>query len=491
MSRRWQQAFKCEPLDELTRQLVRSPADKRVDQVRRAEALHDGLDPEAAYPVDYLAYRLTGFRSDSAEAVLLVGEPVRADLRLMIDTLSRSVAMPLHEEETAYTAAELAERFNVSTKTITRWRTIGLRWRWVQPASGGRRAVVFVEPAVERFVAEHGDRIERAGGFRPMPPAERRRVIARARRIAAQRDVSLNRVADHLSRRTGRAHETIRLILEKHDRRHPDRRIFTDRRGPLTARQKKVIARAHRMGVAIPEIAERFGRTRSTIYRALHERRASKARRLTLVCVDSPTFDRPDADEVILGHSLDTLSRPDPLTPRIAAIEGLPDAVAELYLQPTIDDARLRSLFIRFNYLKHKAIRIREGLDRYEPRVADLDAFDDCVGRAAALRDLLVRTHLPIVLSIARRQQIDHAAESDRLFELLEMGNAVLIDAVETYNAGRPTSFASYLTNRLLRRYVTADERVEKARARQRSDDQDMLRRLVSRAEASGVRLTP
>lgn len=489
MSRRWQQAFQCEPLDDLTRQLVRSPTDKRIEQVRRAEALHDEIEPAKAYPFDFLAYRLTGFRSNSGDAVLLIGEPVRADLRLMIETLSRSVEMPLLGSETAFTADQLASRFNVSTKTITRWRKIGLRWRWVKPASGGRKAVMFLKPAVERFVAEHGDRVGRAAGFRPMPLAERQRLITRARRIAAQRDVSLNRVADHLAKRTGRALETVRLILEKHDRRHPGRRIFLGRRGPLTSREKRIVARAHRMGVAISKIAERFGRTHSTIYRALHERRAARARRITLSCVDSPNFDRPDADQVILGKPLDPLPNPALNTRRIAPIAGLPDAVAALYCQPTIDDAHLRSWFIRFNYLKHKAIRIRDRFDRYEPRVNDLDRFDDCIAQAGALRHRLVRIHLPIVLSVARRQQLDHAGESDRLLHLLEIGNEVLIEAVESYNAGRPTTFDSYLTNLLLRRFVTTDNRGGKDRARQRIDPDDMLDRLIEQAAARGVRL--
>ena len=83
--------FRCEPLEQLTHQLLFSPPDRRRLQVLRAECLHDEIDPIANYPLDYIAYRLTGYRSESGESVLLVGDAVLPDLRHMIDTLSRSI----------------------------------------------------------------------------------------------------------------------------------------------------------------------------------------------------------------------------------------------------------------------------------------------------------------------------------------------------------------------------------------------------------------
>lgn len=137
MSRRLKQTFRCGPLDGLARQLLFSPPDKRILQVRRIERLHDQLDPNKNYPLDFLFYRITGYRREGKDAVLLTGEAVLPDLRLMIDTLSRSVRMPMDDAGTVETVRQLADRLSVSTKTIGRWRGAGMRWRWVAPAGGG------------------------------------------------------------------------------------------------------------------------------------------------------------------------------------------------------------------------------------------------------------------------------------------------------------------------------------------------------------------
>ena len=84
------QRYRSAALRDLVQQLRFVPAARRAEQVRRAEQLHDEIDPQAVYPLDYLVYRITRYRHDHDEDVLLVGEAVTADLRLLIDELSRS-----------------------------------------------------------------------------------------------------------------------------------------------------------------------------------------------------------------------------------------------------------------------------------------------------------------------------------------------------------------------------------------------------------------
>src|SRR5690606_17235968 len=226
------------------------------------------IDATATYPVEYLVYRITRYRADTPDSVLLVGEAVLPDLRLLLDALTRSVDLTIDETPGTLSADALAAELNVSTKTITRWRRAGLRWRWVVRRSGGRKAVGFTPEAVRRFSLANRERVEKASAFTQMEPVERKRLLDRARRVAKGRDVSLYQVAAHLARRTGRAVETLRQLLEAHDRDHPGDRIFNEE-SPLSPRQKRIIARAHRMGVSVTKIASRFGRTRSTIYRVI------------------------------------------------------------------------------------------------------------------------------------------------------------------------------------------------------------------------------
>lgn len=488
--------FHCRDLEELSRQLLFAPASKRIVHAQRAERLHDEIDPDRSYPLDFIVYRITGYRRDASESLLLVGEAVRPDLRFIIDRLTRSAPMPLDQpDEPMETAAALAARLAVSTKTVQRWRAAGLRWRWAASREQPGKRIVFTRSAVRTFIEHHGERVERAGAFTQIPDEQRQRILDRARRIAQSRNVTLNQVAAHLAKRTGRALETIRLILEKHEREHADDRIFINRSGPLTARQKRVITRAHAWGVPVHKLAQRFGRTRSTIYRAIHERRAAQAKSMTLTCVMSPMFQRDDADAVILrpmaaqrdgkpaGHGGRT----------VAGVKELPEELWPLYQHPPLNEAQQRSAFIRYNYLKYKAVRLRERFDDTEPRSGDLDQFEHCVREARRLRDMLVRSNLPTVLSVARRHLLsDEAAGHGQLIGLLEVGQAVLIETVETFNATRGISFNAHLTNRLLRRYASAspEDHAEAARrANRRLSGEQMRERLMDHAAARGVRI--
>lgn len=488
MSRRLKQDYVCRPLGELARQLAFSPPDKRAIQVRRIETLHDQLDPASNYPIDFLAYRITGYRREAAEAIVLAGEAVLADLRLMIDQLSRSVRIPMEmDSDPVETVPTLAERLAVSTKTVGRWRKAGLRWRWATPEDGGRKVLVIPRLASDRFVREHPERVSRAAAFTQIDPQTRRQLLQRARQITRRRDVSLNQVASHLASKTGRGLETIRQVLSNHDRAHPDRAIFADHVPPLRHRQKRVIARAYRMGVPVDRIAARFQRTRSTIYRVLHQHGAGKAGRVSLTYIESPTFSRDDAEQVFLSKPIESLMQP---TGRSSIpTDDLPEPIAALFDRPVLAQENVRTLFVRYNYVKYRAAKAREGFDRYSPGAKQVRAFNHWVNQARQLRDLLVRLHLPVVLSVARRHIINEPTRSTgRLMELIEAGLVVLIQSAETFNPTRQDRFESILTNRLLARYVTMPKPTKRqAHRRERGDE--ALERLIGIAEEAGVML--
>ena len=480
------QTYNCKPLGELARQLAFSPPDKRVIQVRRIETLHDQLDHEANYPIDFLAYRITGYRREGAEAIVLAGDAVLPDLRLMIDELSRSVRIPIdNDSDPVETVSDLARRLDVSTKTISRWRKAGLRWRWVAPKQGGRKVLMIPRIASDRYVREHPDQVSRASAFTQIEPDLRRKLIQRARQIARRRDVTLNQVASHLASKTGRGLETIRQVLLNHDRDQPEQAIFKNHTPPLEHKQKRVITRAYRMGVPVDTIAERFNRTRSTIYRVLHQYGAGQAGRVPLSYVESPTFSRDDAQEVILGRPLESLIEHTTRTP--IATDDLPEAIRPLFDQPVFTRENIRVLFVRYNFVKYQAVRLRGSFDPYSPSAKQVSAFNRFVDQAKQLRDLLVRIHLPVVLSVARRHMISEPSpRSGRLFELIEHGLVVLIQSVETFNPTRQDRFDSFLTNRLLARYATLPGK-PKGQARKRPKDEQALERLQTIAEEAGV----
>lgn len=165
MSRRSAKPYLCQALDDLARQLVRGPAASRHRQVFAAESLHDQLKPREVYPADYLSFGITGHRlpSTTQGTELLVGEAVLADLRRMIDSLSRSVFIGPDEADGVHLAEALTHELNVSSKTLIRWRDRGLRWRWVRAGDTQRQVIAYPRRAVEHFCAASHTRRQRGG----------------------------------------------------------------------------------------------------------------------------------------------------------------------------------------------------------------------------------------------------------------------------------------------------------------------------------------
>ena len=471
--------FRCEALHSLTHQLLLGPVAARRQQAERAERLHDEITPEAGYPLAYLVYRITGTRSEAEREEgdqLLMGDAVQPDLRWLIDALTRSAPLPRDDGSgPPDTVASLAERLGVSSKTVHRWRERGLRWRWA--GSRNRPQLVFPAESVERFRRQRSDHLERARRFAPLSRATRNRMLARARRIAEARAVTPNRVATHLARKHGCAPETVRQLLLQHDRDHPENPIFADRTGPLTPRQKRVIERAHARGIPVQRIARRFKRTRSTIYRALHEQRAARIRRRPLGYhepSDAPTGRRAS-------------DRDPEETKRPPRVDDLPENLRALYGRAAVDAATQRRWLLRYNACKRAAARKRASLDRYDPRAGDLDEIAARIAEADRVRAELFHANLPLVLAVARGHLMAVDPTPAQLLELLEMGHEVLADCLERYDPHQNQSFPQYLRWALMRRFARHDPPEARPRAHARRTGAHVLahmRRLVARAGA-------
>lgn len=424
-----------------------------MEQVVRCEKLHDEIDAADAYPVEYIVYRVTGYRSEIQHDEMLVGEAVASDLRLLIDLLSRSVSAPLDKNEKVYTRDELAKHLQISTRTIARWRKSGLRWRWMTPGEDVTPQLMFTQKAVDHFCAAESTLVERAQRFTRIPDAKRDQLIEQARSFRRENpDLSLNQAARRLADETGRAIETVRQLLGQHDREHEGDKIFTVDAGPMTVGQKRLIARARRMGVSVQKIADRFNRSASSVYRIARERRAADWRQTRIDYIANATFERLDADEVILaGPMLDASALAEGSR---QPVDDLPTELHPLFSYSPMAPAHQRLLFRRYNYLKFKAARLRDQLDRYQPSAGDLDAIQFHLEQARAIRGQLARANLSVALSVARRHQVGGPDSSAHLLGLLEQGAEVLFTAIESYDLTRQESFTSYLTYHLMRRFV-------------------------------------
>ena len=122
-------AFQYPALQELTAQQVRfAPPAKRREQLKNAEKLLAETEPTKQYPYQFVCFRLTDFRSNAFPDLLFRGDELKHDLALFIIKVERSLPPVPREQvgEEMLTLEEICARFNVSTKTIGRWRLRGL-----------------------------------------------------------------------------------------------------------------------------------------------------------------------------------------------------------------------------------------------------------------------------------------------------------------------------------------------------------------------------
>ena len=277
---------------ELRDQQVRfAPRDKKLEQVDRAEKLIAEIDPERTYTYEYLCFRITEFRPEVSPDVAMSGDEALHDLRLFVEDVSDAANVPVEEVgEPVYTVEELSKKFNVSTKTISRWRQQGLVSR--RFVFDGRKRVGFLKSCVERFVASNPERVQRGGRFSQLTEAERTAIIERARRLAqaggGPAEVT-RRVAKHMSRSV----ETIRYTLKQFDQEHPGH-------GDLPRPHRAADARGEAEDLpAVPPRRRRstrwpsgIGRTKTSIYRIVNEMRAHAILELPLDYIPNAEFDR-------------------------------------------------------------------------------------------------------------------------------------------------------------------------------------------------------
>jgi len=471
------QKFVCDPLEALLRQLLQyAPLDKQAKQVRRAETVHDELDPDGAYPLDYVIYRVTGYRPDTPHDEMIPGDVARADLRLMIDRLSHASPLPPNEDEQAEDVPTLSTRLGINRKTVDRWRQTGLRWRWVKYAEKDQPTLVVPRLALERFEEQHATRVAKAKAFGQMPDEMRQAMIARARELSQDSALSFNAIAQELARQHGRGLETVRQLLEKHDRDHPGDAIFTLRDGPLSSRQRRVIVRAHRMGIRTAHIARHVRRTSPTVLRVVREHDLRQLKSIALEYVTLPTFELDDAENVILGKSLSLRYMKVKSLPNDQA---LPKVLAAVMSQETLEPASQRDLVLRMHMLRFAVDRYRKGTSLRGIRRGDLDLAFARLREAQAIENRLVLLHLRAAWSVVLRQ-FDSTSSSRAsaawlaLIEAASMMPALLAEL----DPRRHATAERHLRNKLMRLWVQKD-RQGKVQAHERLDESTFIRRLL------------
>jgi RNA polymerase primary sigma factor len=374
----------------------------------------------------------------------LKGADLIHDLRLFVEDLSDLADLRADSMgEQVFTVGELAKQFNVSTKTISRWRALGLVSRRL--VFDGRKRVGFLRSSVDQFVKNNEQRVQRGGRFSQLTDSQREDYVEHAKQLAGSGGGQAE-IARKLAGRTGRSVETIRAALRQYDQLHPEEAIFPIGAGPLTGEQKTNLYRAYRCNTSVDQLCSDYRRTKTTIYRVINECHAVRIMNFQLDYIDNPRFSRKGADKACLG-SMPTNKTP---TRKARRPSGLPPYLASLYEIPLLSREQEQHLFRMYNYLKYKASKLRNQLDISLPKASLMDEIELLYERIVELKNQISRANLRLVVSIAKR----HVMADQNFFELVSDGNVSLLRAAEKFDFARGNKFSTYASWAIMKNFA-------------------------------------
>jgi RNA polymerase primary sigma factor len=367
---------------------------------------------------------------------------------------------------------ELAKRFNVSTKTISRWREHGLVAQRYTVA--GRRRVGFLASAVEGFIRNNPMRIERGSRFSQLTDDEHEKIVAWARRLSVAGACPAD-VHRRIAAKLGRSVETVRYTIKRHDQEHPDTAVFAGTDGRLRPESCDRIYQQYLGGESVESIAQRYRRSKASIYRVILAQRASHILELPLDFMPNALFPRKSAEKVV--------NQPFPGSPdagkKVRRPTGLPAYLASLYEVPLLTREQEVWLFRKFNYLKFKASQLREGLNSEHPNTRLMDQIERLYDEIVEIKNRIVRANLRLVVSIAKRR----VSPGDSFFDLVSDGNMSLIRAVEKFDYARGNKFSTYASWAIMKNYARTIPDEHKRRDRFRAADMELLQAATDRRE--------
>jgi len=470
-------------LKQLTDQQVRfAPPARRREQVARAERLLSEIEPARQYPYSFVCFRITDYRSDAHADLLIPGDELKRDLLLFVKRLERSFpALPIEQAlEPMLTLEQISKRFNVSTKTVSRWRERGLVGQRV--IIKGRRQLAFSQSIVEQFLATHQEQVERSGRFSHLSDGEKEDILRRARRLS-RAGGCLTEISKRIARKLRRSVETVRYTIKNFDRAHPDKAIFPDATGPLEGIDKETIFNSFRKGVPVQTLARKYNKAPSSIYRTMNEVRAEQMIQ-PVDLIASPEFDDPAREAEILapmpGEEKFEVAHRDMKAPR-----DVPPELASLYEWPLLSKEQEQHQFRLMNFLKHKLNILKRSIDPASVRVGELKQIEEMQTRIAVVKERLINCNMRLVASIAKK----HANAAESLFELISDGNLSLMRAVEKFDYFRGNKFSTYASWAIIKnfarsipdekhhreRYLTGHEDLFETKAETRTDEQEIM----------------
>ena len=358
--------IKNQNLAQLLAQLHFTPQKHLRKQLDAAEKLLAIIKADKEYPFDFVCFHITSFHPKALpEQQPIKGDELAEDLRIFVAKLSGLLALPSDEQnQKVYTIEALADSLDVSTKTIHRWRKLGLTARKFVFGDGQKR-LGFLQSAVDKFLKDNPDVVAKAKSFQRLTENEKQQIIKQARALAAKTTLSRFQIIDQIASKLSKAHETIRYILLNYEKANPDKPIFNEPAGVVSPAEIAELYKLFKQSTPIKELMSRFGRSRSSIYRLINQQRAKILLAKKVEFVPSSEFLDEIARQKILTKPLgiEKSLPPKSIEPLDLADKSLlPEYLQALRNTPVLNREREVELFRRYNYLKYLASVTKESI---------------------------------------------------------------------------------------------------------------------------------
>ncbi len=428
-------------IDSLLMQLKFTPQNKRKEQLKGAEELYNILDEEKGYPFDFICYKITGLHLKSpVDQPPIRGSDLAEDLKLFILKLSGQVAQHVNElDENVYTIQTLAKDYNVSEKTISRWRNRNLLAKKYIFENGTKR-IGFSQTAVDKFLESNADLVEKSKDFKRLSNKEKKHIITLAKSLTTKSNLSRHQVIKKIRTETGKAHETIRYILLNHTENNSAKKIISPR-SPIKPHQARELFQYYKQGHRIRELMKMFNRSRSSIHRIIKIQRAKEILAEKIEFIPSDEFLKDNAETKILKKPLSISKIFNTATP----VVSLDTKTLQIYLNKIQNASNINreqeiELFRRYNYLKYLAAILRAGMYPSKVKSPRLKKIETYLKEADLIKNYLIESYLKLVVNIAKR----HISSGGNLLDLISEGNIALMRAVEKFDYTKQVRFNTY-----------------------------------------------
>lgn len=398
-------------LADLAEQLRYAPKAAVVKDIQRTIETIGLLDPKTEYPADWVAFRITGYRSDQVFDAM-TGAALGPQLARLVELLSaqsRLTADDLQPLGPGFDQPTLLKRWSISRKSLERYRAKGLV-AVRRLASGGRSSLFFPRSTTETFESAHEDTLKRAAAFTRIDAPTREALRTRAAKLGRKASVPRARLSAHLAKRTRRSRSAILRVLPALKR--------SERRPRQSPKARLLLLSKWESGIGSGELARQSRKSRPAIIQALKLARQDRLERW------DPSTRYPHDSAPTSAMSLaDVAAR----YPRGASVQHPP---AESDLESLLDAMRLRDISGREHeqelVLAHHACM--QIADIRRPFSADrLDLAESALRWAAKLRAAIIRPHRIVI--VESLSALADASNDDGL-DLLRADPALLISAV-------------------------------------------------------------